>query len=363
HGAGGRLSGRPRRPVRRARRAERMREVHAALAGRRPPPAVAGRRAVRRRAGDGADAAEDRDDLPGGEPPAVALGHRQRRVPPEAPPRAEGRAPRPGRPHAGTDRARRLRGPAPAPAVRRHEAARVDRARPGAGPGRAPDGRALRLARRADAHGPGRRTAPHLVGDAKDRAVRDAQPERGGVPRRSRRRAERATRQGHRRRGRGSAAAAQLRDDVERALRPPEGPHLAAHPECRAAMTWPERHRRSIQAALYLGILAAWEVLPRAGVVPRLFVPPLSEAIGTLVTEHRESLGSLPVTLGEIAVAYAIACGGGIASGQLIGASAAARRMLLPVLRSAYAVPLVVLYPVMMVWFGLGSESKIAFAS
>jgi NitT/TauT family transport system permease protein/taurine transport system permease protein len=37
--------------------------------------------------------------------------------------------------------------------------------------------------------------------------------------------------------------------------------------------------------------------------------------------------------------------------------------MLLPVLRSAYAVPLVVLYPVMMVWFGLGSESKIAFAS
>jgi len=128
-------------------------------------------------------------------------------------------------------------------------------------------------------------------------------------------------------------------------------------------MTWPERHRRSIQATLYLGILAAWEVLPRAGVVPRLFVPPLSEAIGTLVTEHREYLGSLPVTLGEIAVAYAIACGGGIAAGQLIGASAAARRMLLPVLRSAYAVPLVVLYPVMMVWFGLGSESKIAFAS
>jgi NitT/TauT family transport system permease protein/taurine transport system permease protein len=37
--------------------------------------------------------------------------------------------------------------------------------------------------------------------------------------------------------------------------------------------------------------------------------------------------------------------------------------MLLPVIRAGYAVPLVVLYPVMMVWFGLGPESKIAFAA
>ena len=75
----------------------------------------------------------------------------------------------------------------------------------------------------------------------------------------------------------------------------------------------------------------------RAGVVPRLVVPPLSEALGTLVADRREYLGSLPTTFGEIAVSYVIVCGGGILAGQLIGASAAARRMLLPVLRSAYA--------------------------
>ena len=121
--------------------------------------------------------------------------------------------------------------------------------------------------------------------------------------------------------------------------------------------------RRLGQASLYLGILAAWEILPRAGVIPRLFVPPLSEALTTLVADRREYLGSLPTTFGEIAVSYLIVCGGGILLGQLIGSSAGARRMILPVLRSAYAVPLVVLYPVMMVWFGLGSESKIAFAS
>ena len=120
---------------------------------------------------------------------------------------------------------------------------------------------------------------------------------------------------------------------------------------------------RVAQAVLYFAILAAWEVLPRVGAVPRLFVPPLSEAITMLATERREFFGSLPTTLGEIVVAYAIACGGGILAGQLIGASGRARRMLLPAVRAAYAVPLVVLYPVMMVWFGLGVESKIAFAA
>jgi len=116
------------------------------------------------------------------------------------------------------------------------------------------------------------------------------------------------------------------------------------------------------QVALYAAILAGWELLPRVGLVPRLFVPPLSEALTALVTDRREYLGSLPTTFGEILVSYVIVCGGGILLGQIIGASAAARRMVLPVLRSAYAVPLVVLYPVMMVWFGLGVESKIAFA-
>ena len=43
----------------------------------------------------------------------------------------------------------------PARAVRRHEAARLDRARPGAGPAGAADGRAVRRARRADPHDDG----------------------------------------------------------------------------------------------------------------------------------------------------------------------------------------------------------------
>lgn len=117
------------------------------------------------------------------------------------------------------------------------------------------------------------------------------------------------------------------------------------------------------QVGLGLVLLGAWEALPRLGLVPRLFVAPLSEALATLVAERREFASSLPTTLGEIAAAYVLACGGGVLVGQAMAASRTARRVVLPLIRSAYAVPLVVLYPVMMVWFGLGPESKVAFAA
>jgi NitT/TauT family transport system permease protein/taurine transport system permease protein len=120
---------------------------------------------------------------------------------------------------------------------------------------------------------------------------------------------------------------------------------------------------RITQATLLLLLALLWELFPRAGIVAPLFVPPLSEAVGALIDNYAEYLANLPPTISEILISYVIACGGGIASGLLIGSSQRARRMLLPLIRSAYAVPLVVLYPVITVWFGLGAESKIAFAS
>lgn len=74
-------------------------------------------------------------------------------------------------------------------------------------------------------------------------------------------------------------------------------------------------------------------------------------------------LQNLVVTLGEVAVALVIACGGGILLGALIGSVPPLRRSLTPLFSSLYAIPLVVLYPLMAAWFGIGSESKIAFAS
>ncbi len=119
---------------------------------------------------------------------------------------------------------------------------------------------------------------------------------------------------------------------------------------------------RFFQILLVICIAAAWEILPRV-LIPPLFVPPLSQALKALIEGGGEYLQNLPTTFGEILISYAFACGGGVAFGLVIGSAPVLRRILLPLIRSAYAVPLVVLYPVIMVWFGLGASSKIAFAS
>src|SRR3546814_16500462 len=84
---------------------------------------------------------------------------------------------------------------------------------------------------------------------------------------------------------------------------------------------------RLAQLALAAVILAGWELLPRLGIVPKLFVPPLSEAVGALIEYGAEYLAHLPPTLIEILISYLIACGGGVTLGMLIASSPRARRM------------------------------------
>jgi NitT/TauT family transport system permease protein len=110
-------------------------------------------------------------------------------------------------------------------------------------------------------------------------------------------------------------------------------------------------------------LLVLWEVLPRAGAISPLFLPPLSETFRAVITDWPEYADALLVSLGEVAVALIFACGGGILTGAVIGSVPVLRTLLLPVASSLYAVPLVVLYPVLTVWLGIGPESKIAFAA
>src|SRR5258708_9637073 len=56
------------------------------------------------------------------------------------------------------------------------------------------------------------------------------------------------------------------------------------------------------------------------------------------------------------------AWGGGIRLGAIVGSLPRPRVLIMPMVSSLYAVPLVILYPVFTVWLGIGSESKIAFA-
>jgi NitT/TauT family transport system permease protein/taurine transport system permease protein len=118
----------------------------------------------------------------------------------------------------------------------------------------------------------------------------------------------------------------------------------------------------TVRWLILLGLLVFWELMPRTQIIPELFLPTLSKTVAVLIKDWREYASELAVTLYEVAFAMLIACGFGILAGALVGGIALLRNLLLPVFSSLYAVPIVILYPIFTAWFGIGSESKIAFA-
>lgn len=120
---------------------------------------------------------------------------------------------------------------------------------------------------------------------------------------------------------------------------------------------------RTVRALLGLAVLVAWEAVPRAGLVPTLFLPPLSETLMALVGGWRDYGWHLLFSLKAIGISMLIACGIGIGGGLLAGSIASARRIAQPLASGLYAVPFVILYPLFTAWFGIGSQAKIAFAS
>jgi len=124
-----------------------------------------------------------------------------------------------------------------------------------------------------------------------------------------------------------------------------------------------EAKARIARYAIVACALLAWEFLPRAGMIPYLFLPPLSDSLHLLASDAAIFGDHLLVTLKEVAVSLVFACGGGILVGLWVGSSVKVRGALLPVFSALFAVPLVVLYPLFTAWFGIGSTSKIVFAS
>jgi NitT/TauT family transport system permease protein/taurine transport system permease protein len=119
----------------------------------------------------------------------------------------------------------------------------------------------------------------------------------------------------------------------------------------------------TLRSLIVISLIVLWEVLPRFGFVPELFLPALSSTLAAGWNEAAEYGQALVVTLYEVGISMIFACGGGILLGAVIGSLPRPRVLVMPVVSSLYAVPLVILYPVFTVWLGIGSESKIAFAS
>ncbi len=120
-----------------------------------------------------------------------------------------------------------------------------------------------------------------------------------------------------------------------------------------------------LRAALILAVLAIWEFLAHSGWLYRDVVPSLRSIGGALIglLTSADYYFNLGVTAGEIGIALLIGGLSGIAAGLLLGGNRFLSKAFEPYLYYLGPTPKIIFFPVMIMWFGVGPESKIALGT
>jgi NitT/TauT family transport system permease protein len=122
--------------------------------------------------------------------------------------------------------------------------------------------------------------------------------------------------------------------------------------------------RRIIRTIAIAALLAAaWEAVVRFGLVNRIILAAPSDIVLAAASDGGIFLRAFATTLAEIAAAVAIAWTLGVAIGIMVGSSRLLAAATAPVLSSIFAIPLIVLYPLLMAWLGIGPLSKVVFGA
>ena len=124
--------------------------------------------------------------------------------------------------------------------------------------------------------------------------------------------------------------------------------------------TW--RHVAVVRILIIAAVLAGWEALSLSGWLFRDVVPSLAaiaRAIGRLLSTG-DFYSNLGITVAEIVVGVLIGGIAGLATGILLGANRFLSRAYESLIYYLGPTPKIIFFPVMIMWFGVGSGSKIA---
>ena len=111
-------------------------------------------------------------------------------------------------------------------------------------------------------------------------------------------------------------------------------------------------------AVLALGA-AAWEIAARVGAVEDYLLPAPSEVATALVDDRGLLLPDAWVTAQEVLLGFALAVAVGLALAVLLHLSPLLRRALYPLVVASQAVPVIVIAPILVIWFGFGMAPKL----
>jgi ABC-type nitrate/sulfonate/bicarbonate transport system permease component len=106
-------------------------------------------------------------------------------------------------------------------------------------------------------------------------------------------------------------------------------------------------------------LVAGWEAVARAGVVEDYLLPAPSDVARALVEDRDLLLPDAWVTAQEVVLGFSIALAAGFAVAVLLHLSAVLRRSLYPLVVASQAVPVIVIAPILVIWFGFGMGPKL----
>jgi NitT/TauT family transport system permease protein len=119
--------------------------------------------------------------------------------------------------------------------------------------------------------------------------------------------------------------------------------------------------RRLRTIAWIVVIVGTWELLVRTGLISQLLLPAPSGIILAGVKNGAAFLSAFKVTVLEIAASALIAVTLGLFIGIAGSTSSVSAILIGGMLASFFAVPVIILYPLLMAWVGIGSASKVLF--
>jgi NitT/TauT family transport system permease protein len=134
------------------------------------------------------------------------------------------------------------------------------------------------------------------------------------------------------------------------------------------AATGDRRSERRLTLAISLGtlavLIAAWEILPRTGVLHRTVTPTATDTVAGLqqLLESDYWWEDFRNTLTAVVIAWVVGSVVGIVLGVVMGSSPFVRSAITPYTIALQALPKIVLAPLIIGWLGFGSQSKIALA-
>jgi NitT/TauT family transport system permease protein len=123
---------------------------------------------------------------------------------------------------------------------------------------------------------------------------------------------------------------------------------------------------RMLQLAVVCAAVVVLELLCRFGVINRFTMIPPSEmavALVQVVATAPWFWRDVAYTLGNVAAAIALSVVGGFLVGLFVHAVPRLRRVLDPIFTSYYSVPTFALYPLLIVFFGIGATSLIVLGA